>query len=149
MIFASHLIIALIFIISLYIGATYSSLRYELDEIAQFQKKIKSLLDQRWILIQTLISKGFLTEIYDLTLSTQDNFLEYWQNELKISNTLATFLKNITKQTNEVEQLRAIERQLAYYQERYNICVNSFNTRIQSPFALPIRKLFKTKIEVR
>lgn len=47
LVFIGHLFLAVAFIVGLYIGATYSSILYEINEIKLIRNKIEQLLESR------------------------------------------------------------------------------------------------------
>lgn len=153
MVFIGHLVIALIFIVGLYIGATYSSLCYELEEIKQFQKKIDLLLEQRYKLVQALsalVADPRLHEVIELhrlalSLKAQSELLQYMNAENRISFLYQQLVPSPTSPEMQelISQLQAREQQFSYYKERYNTGVENFNHRKKSIFALPVFKLYK------
>lgn len=51
MVFIGHLFLAFIAIVGLYLGATYSSLRYEINELIEQQKVLDACLHRRALLL--------------------------------------------------------------------------------------------------
>ncbi len=79
MVFIGHLALALAFTIALYMGATYSSLRYEINQIKQLQTTINAQLSQR----QKLIIQIALNNTRELNnlLTDGDAKLSYYKSE--------------------------------------------------------------------
>jgi hypothetical protein len=60
MVFIGHLFLAFIAIAGLYLGATYSSLRYEINELIEEKKVLDACLRQREVLLKADDMTGLL-----------------------------------------------------------------------------------------
>ena len=78
MVFIGHLALALAFTIGLYLAATYSSLRYEINQIKQLQANINAQLAQR----QKLMTQIALNNTQELNnqLTYCDGQLSYYKS---------------------------------------------------------------------
>jgi LemA protein len=158
MVFLGHLLIAFAFTILLYMGATYSSLSVEIDDVKSFRNRINTIIAQRQqflaklnaLLKQSTIESSLLNEA-EMLASLQNDF-QRLANETKLSEILTRLeqelgqypqLQGNTEAMQLQQNIAACERQLAYNKDKYNTAVGRFHTHKKSIFSVGVLKLFK------
>ncbi len=99
MVFIGHLLLAFIAIAGLYLGATYSSLRYEINELLEQKKILDAFLHQRAALLKVNDTAGLLACEREISYYTE----RYNENAESLSNrqksifaiVLTKFFKNL------------------------------------------------------
>lgn len=162
MAFAAHLIIALIFIIALYLTATYSGLRYELSEIHDLETKIHALLTERYQLFNILVGMTALKDNNSSALAKIEHLRSQalgarsQQELIATENSVFIAIEALCKAwqenlrltqdhevSHQIEALSISTKQLKYHLNNYNIAIESFSIHKKSLFAAPVLGWFK------